>query len=1040
MIYMNMMKRLFTTWFICLILGVGLATAQVAKVTGWVVSEEDGEPVVGATVQVKGTMQGTITDMDGKFELKDLPKGAQILQISYVGMQKEEVAIQPTLRIVLKPDVEMLEEVVVTGYGVTRKAAFTGAATTVGSSKIAGKNDANPLKALEGTVPGLQLNISSGQPGAHAEIYVRGHNSINSGTQPLYIIDGVPFNAEEVGCNQSYGVGMSPLATLNSSDIESITVLKDATATSIYGARAANGVIVITTKKGEAGKLQVNFHAKVGFQAMPSYPQNYHKVNAEEYLELTTEALLNGYESLGDNSMFGYYNETLGLGLSNDRQGALDFLDWYTGGWYSAYQERGTATDWVDEVTRTGLMQEYSLDISGGDTNGKSPVYFLSMGYMDEKGIMVGKDLKRYTFRYNMEHNPSKRLKYGFNASLSYTEINSGVEGGYFSDPHSMARFMNPLTPVRTPDGEWNFDTSYAGYNPVAMRSANGDKDRGKNYRAILTPFLQWNVTDQLFWQTRLGVDYMMLDELHYDSFLNPAGLEQQGMGSNSNTGHTQLTITNTLNYLQTFGREHHVNFLLGQEGQRMHIKEAYMEASNYPEETLNGLANAAIPQRAETYESALVLASFFSNAQYDYADKYYASASLRYDASSRFGSNHRWAPFWSVGAKYRLSAESFMEPAAHWLTNLTLRASYGTSGNQEVGKSWYASRDLFEYGSNYNGLPGMSHMQFGNPDLKWEQTGKFNVGIDLSLFNRIHVVLDYYNHLTKDMVFAVPLSMTTGLNKYYQNIGKLSNKGVEASIHAQLLKNKDWNWDASLTWSHNRNRVERLNSDKPIYGSSVLMTEVGAPVYQYLMPEYAGVDPQTGESLWYKGTEGTETTNQYHQAGKRYLGSPLPDFSGSLNTTLRWKNVDFSVQLNYAVGSKIYGYDLIYEEQGGGSMLESYTYYVYDNRWQKPGDITDVPRMNSESGFETSLSSRYLMDGDYLKIRSMTLGYTLPKAWLRKAGIQQGRIFVNAENIHTFCADNYRGYDPSGIQSYGSQSWNYPLPRTVMFGLTLGF
>jgi hypothetical protein len=266
-----------------------------------------------------------------------------------------------------------------------------------------------------------------------------------------------------------------------------------------------------------------------------------------------------------------------------------------------------------------------------------------------------------------------------------------------------------------------------------------------------------------------------------------------------------------------------------------------------------------------------------------------------------------------------------------------------------------------------------------------------------------------------------------------------LSNKGLEASIHAQILKSNDWSWDASLTWSHNRNRVEKLNSDNPINEGNKQITEVGGCIDQFLMPEYAGVDPQTGDPLWYKGTEGRETTNQYHEAGKRYLGSPMPDFSGSFNSTFRWKDLDFSVQLNYNVGNKIYGEDLVYGEQSGSSLLEGYTYYVYDNRWQKPGDITDVPRMNSEANYGTAVSSRYLMDGDYLKIRSMSLGYTLPKKWLSRAGIQQGRIFVQAENIYTFCADNYRGFDPAGVDVSGIQMWNYPSPRTLSFGIHLG-
>ena len=450
-------------------------------------------------------------------------------------------------------------------------------------------------------------------------------------------------------------------------------------------------------------------------------------------------------------------------------------------------------------------------------------------------------------------------------------------------------------------------------------------------------------------------------------------------------------------------------------------------------------VGNAAVPGSAATYQYELVLASFFANAQYDYDNKYYLSGSLRYDGSSRFGSNNRWAPFWSVGAKYRISSEKFMEGTHSWLNNLTIRTSYGTSGNQEVGDSWYASRNLFGFGYNYNNLPGSAHDQFGNPDLKWEQTNKFNIGLDITLFNRINIELDYYNHRTKDMVFAVPVSMTTGLASYYRNIGELSNKGFEASLGAQIIKTKDWEWNVNLTGSFNKNKVEKLSTDAPIEGS-IQTTQVGYPIYQFKMKEYAGVDPETGEAMWYLNEEGDETTKNYNQAAKRYLGSPNPDLAGSIGTTLKWKDLDLSVQMNYSLGGKIYGDNLRYDEQIGSAFYENYNMYVYENRWRKPGDITDVPRLTTDGGYENSASSRFLMDGDYLKIRSITLGYTLPQSILNKTFIRSCRVFMNAENLYTFCAKNYRGFDPTGIGANGVQWWNYPLPRSVMFGVTLGF
>jgi len=826
---------------------------------------------------------------------------------------------------------------------------------------------------------------------------------------------------------------------LSSSDIESITVLKDATATSIYGARAANGVIVITTKKGKSGKPTMNFTAKVGFETMPAFPKRYKLANASQNVELATEALLNGYADYGDDSTFGYYNNGYGWGLDADAAGAKQFYDNYIGGWVSS----GVDNSWLDAVTRNGLIQEYGFDLSGGGTSESSPKYYLSFNYMDEESIVIGKDLTRYSFRFNMDQAPSKFVKYGFNTNLSYTESNMGSGGGYFSDPITQAYMQNPMTPAKDVNREWNWDT-VNGYNPVAQRSELGDKSTAKQYRAILSPYLQLNFTDNLFFMSRVGVDVYFVDEFGYWSFLQPQGKEMRGMGEDNYTTRMLLTITNTLNYINTFNEKHNVNFLIGQEGQKTHLKEAYLSGSNYPVDYLNQVSNTAVPGSASTSKYELTLGSFFANAQYDYDGKYYLSGSFRYDGSSRFGSNHRWAPFWSLGAKYRISSEKFMENTKEWLTNLTLRASYGTSGNQEVGNtayysSWYTARDLFGFGYNYNNLPGSAHYQFGNPDLKWEQTDKFNVGLDVTLFDRINIEMDYYRHKTKNMVFAVPTSMTTGLSSYYKNIGELSNTGFEASINALLLKTKDFTWDVTVTGSLNKNKVEKLSTDDPIEGS-IQITEVGRPIYQYKMKEYAGVDPQTGTALWYLNTEGSETTDNYNKAAKRYLGDPNPDFSGSLSTSLKWKNLDFAIQLNYSLGAKIYGNNLHYDEQIGGSWYENYTMYVYENRWQKPGDITDVPRLTTEASYENSASSRFLMDGDYLKIRSISLGYTLPKSWTQKAFIKKARIFMNAENVYTFTAKNYRGFDPAGIGANGVQWWNFPLPRNFVFGVNLGF
>ena len=906
-----------------LFLFIGIANAQVSRVSGVVLSADDMEPIVGATVLVNGTSIGTITDVDGFYTITDIPASAKTLTISYVGMKPEQLPIKAgEQRTLLQTDSKMVDEIVVTGYGVTKKAAFTGAATTVGSEKIANKMDANPIKALEGTVPGLQMNIASGQPGAPANIFIRGRNSLNSGTQPLYIVDGVPFNAEIVGVRSSEGQESSPLANLSANDIESMTVLKDATATSIYGARAANGVIVITTKKGKAGQVRVNLTAKLGVQMMPAYKHfKSYPLGADKYLELWREANANNYAAYGDNGSVGYYMNALGYPYTNE--GYDEFLNWGIDNTSPA----GTKTNWLDEVTRTGFTQEYNVDVQGGSSDPRGPRYYLSLGFLGDNAIVIGKDLKRYSFRYNFDQEPSKYVKFGVNTNFTFTMTNMGAGGGYFSDPITQAYMQSPITAVKNEYGKWNFNT-VNGYNPVAQRSKLGDQSLSKQYRTIIAPFVQINFTPDFYFLTRNAADIYIVDEFGFWSFLQPQGEQMNGMGENNTTVRSLLSTTNTFNYIKTFNEYNNLNVLVGQEAQFTYKKEAYLSASNYPVDFMPQVSNAAVPGSAATYVDRIALASFFASAEYSYMDKYYLSGSFRIDGSSRFGSNNRWAPFWSVGAKYRLSAESFMQPTHDWLNNLTIRASYGTSGNQEVGNSWYASRDLFGFGYNYNGIPGMSHTQYGNPDLKWERTKKFNVGIDFTLIDRFTVEFDYYNHRTTDMVFAVPLSMVTGLTSFYKNVGELKNTGVEATVTAQIISNKDLNWSASITASHNKNEVVKLSTDNPIE-STYQITEKGYPIYQFKMKEWAGVDPETGVGTWYLNESGDETTTNYNLAAKRYLGSANPKFQGSFSTTISYRGFDFSAQLNTSLGGKVYGNNLRYDEQIGCSLGENFNEWV---------------------------------------------------------------------------------------------------------------
>ena len=989
-----------------------------------------GETVIGANVLEKGTTNGVITDIDGNFVL-NVSSGAT-LEISYIGYVTQTIKVtnQTSLHIVLKEDSETLDEVVVVGYGTMKKSDLSGASVSVGEDAIKGSVITNLDQSLQGRAAGVSAVSTSGAPGSSSSIRVRGQATINSNAEPLYVIDGIPIESSTMGIRSREGASVSPLATLNSADIVSITVLKDATATSIYGARAANGVIVITTKQGVRGKLKVNLTAKFGLEMMPNSTttvsaSRYRLLNQEQYENLMVDGLLAAYPD-------DYENKDAAL---------ADLYDTF-----GLKPGEGANTDWMDEVTRVGKIQDYNLDISSGGVSENAAKYFLSFNYFKNEAIIIGKDLERFSGRFNLEQEPGKVVKYGLNSSFSYSIMNMGSGGGYYSDPITLAYGkMNPLIAVRNKLGEWNFENTQ--YNPVAQRSKDGDRSEAKTYRAILSPYVTIRFSPAWSFTSRGGLDLYSIKEFGYWSFLQPQGKGLRGMGEQGTTTRTLLSITNTLSWVKAFD-DHHVNMMVGQEAQHTRENSSYLAGSNYPVEYLSQIELAAKPSSASTSLDNVALASFFFNGQYDYANKYYLSASVRTDGSSRFGSNNRWATFYSVGARYRLTGESFMQLASNWLDELTLRVSYGTSGNQDVGGSWYASRGLYGFGYNYNSQPGSYRQQAGNPDLKWEQTAKFNVGVDLALWERrVNVEFDYYRHLTKDMVFNVPLSLTSGMSSIPTNVGELENKGFEFSVGVTPVRTDKVDWTLTFVGSANKNEIKKLSTDLPIE-SSITIVEPGRDIYTWKMKEWAGVDPDTGSPMWWivnrdkNGKEiSREKTTNYNKATKEYVGKASPKFQGGLTSSLNLYGFDFSFQLNYSLGSKIFGDNLRYDEQTGAAGVQNTTRYVYENRWQKPGDEALVPRFvfGDKSG-ANSASTRFLMKGDYLKIRNITLGYTLPKDLVQRIHLNNVRIYVSSDNLHTFVAKDFRGFDPSGIAPNGVQWWNYPTPRNVMFGLNIGF
>ena len=913
------------------------------------------------------------------------------------------------MKVSMKPDTEVLDEVVVTGYGVQRKASFTGAAAVVGKDVLAKKTDANFVKALEGAVPGIQMNNSTSMPGIWGSIYVRGRGSLNSGTQPLYVIDGMPVDSDTDDNSLTYSTNntIDPMSSLNPADIESITVLKDAAATAIYGSRAANGVIVVTTKKGAEGKFNINLDIKQGFVTTANNNMDF--ANAQQTMKLFTD----GYTAAQGGDWQENYNYL-----------ADDYFGW----------DRKSSYDWMDAISRKGYYQDYNLNMQGrtGSTG-----YYVGLGYLNTEGLIIGSDLERFSGRLNLD-TKFKWATLGVNSSYSYTTQNgfSLSTAGSMSSPLTAAvSSQTPMDPFY--DSEGNY-ANINNYNPLAlMDEKTGELNQSNTQMVNLNPYFQIDFGKGIYAKTTLGVNINELRQYQYWSALyNPQAQDYNGLGQQYNSKSTVVTWNNIIGWNYKFADKHDISLMLGQEMQKKSYFYEYYAKSDFPfaASGMRDLTTAGTDQGNEYYKQEARLASYFADVHYSYADKYYLSGSFRRDGSSVFGTDNRWGNFWSVGGKWRISGEEFLSEN-EIITNATLRASYGTVGNQDI--SWYAARGFYSSGYNYNQMPGMRPTSIPNPELTWEVSKKFDIGFDLSFLQRIHLTFDFYNEETSDALFEIPLSMTTGVSKTYQNIGSIRNRGIEFSINTSIIQNNDLNWNffANLTW--NKNEVIKLSTDDPLEYTYQII-EQGHPYSQFYMKEYVGIDHETGKPLWYLNKEGDETTSDYNAAAKRYVGDADPKVLGGFGTNLTWKGVDFNLNFNYRLGGKVYNSGAAFT--GFGMAFRTPLEDVALNSWTPENKNAKYPQyIYRDPNNATATSSRYLYSGNYLRISNVTLGYTLPKTWTQKAFIQKLRAYVSVDNLYTFTASDFVGYNPE-TSANGVIAWQYPATCTFIGGIQLTF
>ena len=1057
----------------CLFMGASMVTAQTSKVTGLVISAEDSEPVIGASVAVKGVPTlGAITDIDGKFVIENLPSSAKTLVVSYVGMVTTEVAIKPNVKVILESDTEHLEEVMVVAFGTAKKSQFTGSAGTIKADKIAERQVSNVSNALSGQIAGVQTTATNGEPGAGANVRIRGIGSMSASNAPLYVVDGVPFEGS--------------ISTINPQDIETMTVLKDAASNALYGARGANGVILITTKKGAMGsKAKIDVDAKWGTnrRAIPNYDV---MTDANTYYETYYQGINN---ALGGNAasdkVGAYVEQFLGYPIYNIPEGEQLFTaegkinpNTTLGNVY-ADEYYLQPDNWYNELFQNdNLRQEYNVRISGASPQS---TYFLSAGYLEDTGIIPSSGFQRFSTRMNADYQVNNRIKVG--SSFSYVNTNSlsprDQSGSSSGNLFYISNMIAPIYPlyVRNADGsikidEYGFTTydfgagEYPGLGRPFMGNSNPASmialDKYKTVSDVLSgrAFLNWEIAKGLKASANWGVD---VNNSRNNNLYNAY------YGQYSSTGGiiyvtAARTFSTNQQYLLTYNKEygnHSIDALAGYENYQRTYQYLSGSKENLYNPNVPEIDNAISQPSASSYTGVYNTQGILARLQYDYADKYFFSASFRRDASSRFHPDNRWGNFWSVGGGWLLNKENFLIGVKN-IDLLKFKASYGVQGNDNLG---YTGLHNYNYYSDHYGIAdangdfALSLTYKGNKDITWESSHNFNTGFDFEFFKRrLRGTVEYFTRKTVDMLYERPVAPSLGYTALPMNVGSMSNSGFELDIQGDLIRSKKVNWTANFNITSVKNVINELHPDldgEMIDGSWIYRE--GESSYQMYIREYAGVDPENGDALWYVdvpqvGEDGTplkdangepvvkkETTNEYTNATRYATGDILPKAYGGFGTNLSAYGFDFGMSFAYQFGGRIY--DNTYAalmHQGTSDDAGQNWHKDVLNAWTPENTVTDVPMLNyNGDGYANGVSTRFLTSSNYLSINNITFGYTVPKTFTQKIGVQNFRVYFAADNVAVFAAR--KGLDPR--QSYSTSSNSYYSPmRTMSAGVTMTF
>lgn len=976
------MKRLSLQLLFFAVLGIQSALAQTYKVKGNVVSKSDNEPLIGVSILQKGTTNGVVTDIDGNYELQ-IQGGEATLVFSYIGLQTQELKVNArtgVLNVAMEDDSHLMDDVVVVAYGVRKKGTIAGSVSTVKNDKLENVPAPSFDQALQGQTTGLSVISNSGEPSKAATFQIRGTNSINSGTAPLFILDGVPISSSDFN-------------TISPSDIESISVLKDASSTSIYGARAANGVVVITTKRGlSMDKAKVTFRAQYGFSQLAQ--NNWNMMNTAERIQ---------------------YEKEIGIDTGKD----YDVLS-------------RTDVNWLDMVFNDRApLQNYEVSVNRATDRLN---YFVSGGFYDQDGIAQSSTFRRYNMRANAEVKASDWLKVGTNSMVAYEEVEQADDGSYaLYTPISACRFMLPYWNPYNEDGSLASENdgtwTGTGSNPIEWMANNPVTN--KKYKVLSTVFAEITPIKNLTIRAQFGADYS-----HSTAFMQsfPSYIINNEMGTagRNSSDMLNLTETTTVNYRWELNSDHSFNFLLGQEGVDYRSEGFQVITSGQSNDFLTNISSGTRASSWADSTTSYSYLSFFGRGEYNYKDLYYADFSVRADASSRFGTGNRWAGFWSLGFMWNLKSEPFLKDI-EWLSSAQIALSTGTSGNSSIPD--YDHLALVSGKANYEDQAGIYPSQSGNEDLSWEKLWSSNVALRLGFIDRINLDIEFYNKKTTNMLMLVPDSYAlTGEGEHWDNIGAMLNRGVEFNVSADVIRTKDFVWSVNANASYNKNKLLELYNGVQEYEVSTTATKlvVGHSVSEFYINRYAGVNPANGDALWY--TKDGQITNEYNEGDKVMTGKTFDaPWQGGFGTSLAWKGFSLAAQFSWVADRWMFNNDRYFEESNGLYAAYNQSKRLLYDRWKQPGDITDIPR----HGVTPQFDDRFLENASFLRLKNVTLAYAFPQRLLSKTNFfSSARIYLQGQNLLTFTG--FTGLDPeSSSNVYKAQ---YPMSRQFTLGVEVSF